>query len=295
MRLLFTRTLAFTAAALALATALAGCSSAPASRSDDVPATDGKPDLSASLGTPGTLVAADSGSVKPLKYTEAGSPEMKGVVIDLTKEYAERLGLEVRFEKVSSDAVVPGVLAQRYDVALAAGDFAERRKTLDFVDLVEGGVVLIVQKGNPAGISGRDDLCGARLAIVKGSIQQGYADEEQQKCADAGKPAIDIQGYADGPTATLALQSGRVDVEWSDLAVANELVTDEPDKFELAGEPEHLAPYGVGIPKENTELRDAIFAALTEMKEDGTYDRILSEWNQESLALEKIEINGSKF
>ncbi|MGF2949273.1 ABC transporter substrate-binding protein [Microbacterium alcoholitolerans] len=294
MRLRTTRALVVTAS-LALATSLAACSSAPASEPSGAPGAESEIDLSSALSAPGVLVAADSGSVKPLKYTDAGSPEMKGLIVDLTKEYADRLGLEAQFEKVSSDAVIPGVLAQRYDVALAAGDFAERRKTLDFVDLVEGGVVLIVQKGNPADIAGREDLCGARLAIVKGSIQQGYADEEQKKCADAGKPAIDIQGYADGPTATLALQSDRVDVEWSDLAVANELVADQPDQFELAGEPEHLAPYGVGIPKENTELRDAIFEALTAMKEDGTYDRILAEWGQESLGLEKIEINGSKF
>ncbi|UJP09384.1 ABC transporter substrate-binding protein [Microbacterium sp. KUDC0406] len=293
MRLRTTRALVFTAA-IALAASLAACSSSPAepaSGSSD----DGKPDLSSALGTPGMLVTADSGSVKPLKYTDTGSPEMKGLVVDLTKEYAKRLGLDVTFEKVGSDAVIPGVLAKRYDVALAAGDFAERRKTLDFVDLVEGGVVLIVQKGNPAGIDGRDDLCGTKLAIVKGSIQQGYADEEQKKCGDAGKPAIDIQGYADGPTATLALQSGRADVEWSDLAVANQLVADQPDKFELSGEPEHLAPYGVGIPKDNAALRDAILEALTEMKEDGTYDSILAKWDQQSLGLEKIEINGSKF
>ncbi|GAA2896593.1 ABC transporter substrate-binding protein [Microbacterium esteraromaticum] len=294
MRLRTTRAVVITAA-LALAASLAACSSSPETESAPAPGAEGKADLSSALGAAGVLVAADSGSVKPLKYTEAGSPEMQGLIVDLTKEYAKRLGLDVKFEKVSSDAVIPGVLAKRYDVALAAGDFAERRKTLDFVDLVEGGVVLIVQKGNPAGISGRDDLCGARLAIVKGSIQQGYADEEQKKCADAGKPPIDIQGYADGPTATLALQSARVDVEWSDLAVANQLVADEPEEFELAGEPEHLAPYGVGIPKDNTALRDAIFEALTEMKEDGTYDRILEDWNQSSLGLKKIEINGSKF
>jgi len=293
MTLRTTRAVVFTAA-LALAASLAACSSSPEPDAA-LGSTEGAVDLSAALATPGVLVAADSGSVKPLKYTEAGSPEMQGLIVDLTKEYTKRLGLDVRFEKVSSDAVIPGVLAQRYDVALAAGDFAERRKTLDFVDLVEGGVVLIVQKGNPAGISGREDLCGARLAIVKGSIQQGYADEEQKKCAAAGKPAIDIQGYADGPTATLALQSARVDVEWSDLAVANQLVADEPEQFELAGEPEHLAPYGVGIPKDNTALRDAIFEALTAMKEDGTYDRILEDWNQSSLGLKKIEINGSKF
>ncbi|WP_022894534.1 transporter substrate-binding domain-containing protein [Agromyces subbeticus] len=272
--------------ALAVATGLAGCASGSADASDP---------LSASLAEPGVLIAADSGSVKPLKYTEGGSSEMVGLIPDLTREYAERLGLEVRFEKVSSDAVIPGVLANRYDVALAAGDFAERRKTLDFVDLVEGGVVLVVQAGNPAGVAGRDDLCGRSLAIVKGSIQQGYADEEQQACADAGEPAIDIQGYADGPTATLALQSARVDVEWSDLAVANQLVKDNPDTFELAGDPELLAPYGIGIPKDKTELRDAIFKVLTEMKEDGTYDRIVAEWGQESIGLEEIEINGSDF
>ncbi|WP_084144113.1 transporter substrate-binding domain-containing protein [Amycolatopsis taiwanensis] len=272
---------------LALALALSGCSG-PASG----PSTDG---LSELLAEPGVLITADSGSVKPLKYTEDGKGEMKGLIPELTREYAKRLGLEARFEKVSSDAVVPGVLANRYDVALASGDFAERRKTLDFVDLVDGGVVLVVKAGNPAGVGGRKDLCGRRLAIVKGSIQQSYADAEQKSCKDAGKPAIDVQGYADGPTATLAVESDRVDVEWSDLAVANQLVKDNPEKFALAGEPEHLAPYGVGIPKGKPELRDAIFRALTEMKQDGTYDRIMADWGQQSIALEKIEINGSQF
>ncbi|GLU88820.1 ABC transporter substrate-binding protein [Agromyces sp. NBRC 114283] len=286
MKLSPRRSTALGGALVAVALGLTGCAQ---------PAADAADPLAGLLAEPGVLITADSGSVKPLKYTEGGSGEMKGVIPDLTREYAKRLGLDVRFEKVSSDAVIPGVLANRYDVALAAGDFAERRKTLDFVDIVEGGVVLVVQLGNPAGVGGRDDLCGRSLAIVKGSIQQGYADEEQQACAAAGKPAIDIQGYADGPTATLALQSGRVDVEWSDLAVANQLVKDSPEEFELAGEPELLAPYGVGIPKEKPELTEAIHRVLAEMKADGTYDRILAEWGQESLALEEIEINGSDF
>jgi polar amino acid transport system substrate-binding protein len=281
------------AAVAAAAVTLAGCASPVASGTGNTATS--KSDLSSVLSSAGTLVAADSGSVKPLKYTDSGDSEMKGLIVDLTKEYAKRLGLSVEFKKVASDAVIPGVLASRFDVALAAGDFAERRKTLDFVDLVKGGVVLVVAAGNPKNIAGRSDLCGRTLAIVKGSIQQGYADEEQKKCSQAGKAAINIQGYSDGPTATLALQSDRVDVEWSDLAVANQLVSDSPDKFALAGEPELLAPYGVGIPKAKTELRDAILKVLTEMKGDGTYDRLLEKWGQANISLEKIEINGSKF
>lgn len=282
------------AAAVALVAVSAGCSSQPAGSQAPAGAPT-KAGFVGQLAQSGTLVAADSASVKPLKYIENGQSEMQGLIPDLTREYAKRVGLNVQFDKVSSDAVIPGVLANRYDVALAVGDFADRRKTLDFVDLVKGGVVLVVQTGNPASVQGRKDLCGRRLAIVKGSVQQGYADGEQKSCAASGKPAIDIQGYADGPTATLALQSSRVDVEWSDLAVANQMVKDSPDRFQLAGDPELLAPYGVGIPKNKPELRDAILKAVSDMKADGTYDRLLAKWGQANIGLEKIEINGSKF
>lgn len=274
------------------ALALSACAATPAAEGEEAQQSA----FASQLADPSILVAADSGSVKPLKYTEEGSTEFKGLIVELTQEYTKRMGVDVKIEKVSSDAVQPGVLANRYDVALAVGDFATRRETLDIVDLVNSGVVFLVQEGNPSGFDGtRDDLCGRSLAFGKGNVHQTYAEEQNEKCLAEGRPAIDMQGFPDGPTGTLALQSGRVDIQWQETSAANQLVKDSPDLFEIAGEAEMLAPYGVGVPKGKPELRDAIFEALTSMYEDGTYQALLEKWGQESIGLEKIEINGSKF
>ncbi|WP_223692318.1 ABC transporter substrate-binding protein [Leifsonia poae] len=251
--------------------------------------------LPTAIASKGYIVLADSGSVKPLKYTESGSDVIIGLVPDLAAEYARRLGVTAKIERVAGDSVVPGVLAGRFDAGLALGDFAQRRETLDFVDILAGGQVLLVKKGNPAGVSGMDDLCGHSIAIVKGSNQQTVIDEYQAKCVTAGKPAIDVQAYADGPTSILALSSGRVEVAYDDIADANYLVKENPGLYQVTGDYQWLAPYGVGIPKADEDLTKAIQKAMQSMVDDGTYQKILAKYGQESIALKKIEINGSKF
>src|SRR5690625_8136 len=276
--------------------ALVGCSSAESSESsegDNI--ADERPQLPPEITDRGYLIAADSGSVEPLKYTVDGSDEIIGLIPDLTEAYAEKLGVDVRIERVSGEGVLPGVVAGRYDVALSLGDFEERRDTIDFVDLIAGGTTLMVQSGNPQNISGVNDLCGRSIAIIRGSIQQSYVEEEEENCEESGEAPIDVQTFADGPTATLALESGRVDVFWNDLSVANQRVMEDPDVFAIAGEPQWAAPYGVGVSVDNEEVRDAIYWAATEIFEDGTYHEILAEYGQEDLALEEIEINGSDF
>lgn len=291
----FTRTLAAAAVVSVAALALAGCQAVIAAPEAGRTSTGLKAELPADVAAKGVIVLADSGSVKPLKYTEPGSDEIIGLVPDLTREYAKRLGITAKIERVAGDSVVPGVLSGRFTAGLALGDFAERRKTLDFVDILAGGQVLLVKKGNPAGVSGMDDLCGHSIAISKGSNEQTVIDQYQAKCSSTGKPAIQVQAYADGPTGILALNSGRVEVAYDDIADANYLIKENPDAYQVTGDYQWLAPYGVGIPKADKKLTEAIQKALQSMVDDGTYQKILAEYGQESIALKKIEINGSKF
>jgi polar amino acid transport system substrate-binding protein len=243
-----------------------------------------------------SLTASTSASVPPLLYLETESNQLVGVVADLTHAYAAKLGLKIEIVKTSGDAVIPGVLAKRFDIVAAMGDFQSRRDKMDFIDIVKGGNALLTRKGNPAGITGLDDLCGRKLAVIKGSIQEKRAGEASQKCTAAGKPAVEVMGYPDGPTAVLALQSGRADLQWDDLAGAYYKVSKNPDAFEIAGAPQDKdAPYGVGLPKDQAQLRDAIHAALQSLLKDGTYGKILAKWGVAGLAQPEIVINGSQY
>jgi polar amino acid transport system substrate-binding protein len=244
----------------------------------------------------GTLTAATSASVPPLLYLDSQTNELVGVVADLTHAYAAKLGLKIEIVKTSGDAVIPGVLAKRFDIVAAMGDFKSRRDKMDFIDIVKGGNALLVKKGNPSAVKGLDDLCGRKLAVIKGSIQEKRAGEASQTCSGAGKAAVEVMGYPDGPTAVLAMQSGRADVEWDDLAGAYYKVSKNPGVFEIAGAPQDKdAPYGVGLPKEQAQFRDAIHAALQSLHKDGTYGKILAKWGVDGLAQPEIVINGSQY
>lgn len=243
----------------------------------------------------GQLVAAGSGQVAPLQFISAESDDMVGIVVDLTAEYAHRLGLEMVAEQASGSGTIPGVESGRYDVALAAGDFAERRTTLDFVDILAGGTVLVESAANPTGITSTDDLCGRSLSVSISSIQQSEAEELNQECIANGDEPIDLQAYDTLNSSVLAVQSGQAEVVWTDIAPANVMMAESPGVFAVAGELMWYAPYGVGVSVDNKELAEAILAALQSMHEDGTYLEILERWGNEELALDEIEINGSEF
>lgn len=252
--------------------------------------------LPAAVRARGVLKAATSASVPPLLYVEPGTGRIVGAVADLTHAYAARLGIRVDIVKTGGEAVIPGVLARRYDLVAAMGDMVARRERIDFVDIVKGGNALITRKGNPAKIAGIDDLCGRKLAVGKGSIQEQRARAMSDACVKAGKAAIQVMGYSDGPTSMLALQSGRADVHWDDIASALYKVRTSPDAFEIVGAPQDKdAPYGIGFPKDQPQLRDAVHAALASLHKDGTYARILDKWGVAEIALPAIVINGSKY
>jgi len=51
---------------------------------------------------------------------------------------------------------------------------------------------------------------------------------------------------------------------------------------------------GVGIPKTNTQLRDAVQKSLQSLIDDGTYMQILNKYGEGSLAVNSAQINQGK-
>lgn len=298
-----------------LALAFAGCSSS-GSPSAETPATS-TPETSSALELPtdlreptgkfgqfsdlvpsdedGVWIAAGSGQVAPLQYVPEGGTSIIGIVADLTAEYSHRLGLSLQIEQVAGAGTLPGVESGRYDAALAAGDFAERRGTATFVDILKGGTALLGNAMAPSDSTGVDDLCGRSLAVTISSIQQTRAEEENEACKAAGKDAIDIQPYDTVQSAVLAVQSQQAELAWSDISPINVLIAETPGQFELVGELMWYAPYGVAISVDRPEMVEAVRAALQSMHDDGTYAEILERWGSENLGLELIEVNGSEY
>jgi len=221
-------------------------------------------------------------------YIEDGS-KLVGLDVDLIRAVLAKLDLEADFVPMEFGALITTLRSGRVDVTIGQmNDTKERQKQIDFVDYMMTGISITIQKGNPQAIHGPGDLCGKNVGTVAGSTQNALVQELNAQCLAQGKPAIEMI-TTDSYTQNLAqMRSGRIHATVDDLpgSVYTAATIDDGNALEVVpGELINGGPLGIGIGKENSALRDAIAAALTELLQDGTYAKILGSWGIGDYAL----------
>jgi polar amino acid transport system substrate-binding protein len=226
----------------------------------------------------GTLTAVMSIGNAPLHYPTPGSgQQMLGVDPDLARALGEVMGLRVTVVGVSFDQILPGLQSHRYDLAVSQMAVTPARlKVLDFVEYMNSGTGLGTRAGNPLRLSTRD-LCGHLVGASNGSVQQAsYLPELSQRCTDQGRPPIGIRNFPDQQKAILALVSGRIDAVFVDSPVIQYAARRVPD-ITVADSYEANTSVAIGLDK-GSSLTPSVQAALTQLKREGVYDRILAKW-----------------
>ena len=268
----------------------------------DKPAT-GAPSASLGDSLPDRIRA--SGEVKvgsgvgypPMEFLAADDKTIQGVDVDLGNALGEKLGVKFTFINTTFDGLIPGLQAKRFDIIMSAmSDTIERQEQIDFVDYFTAGTAILVKKGNPEGIGGLDDLCGQTIAIEKGTVGVGIATMQSDQCVADGNAKITINELPKDTDALLQVKSDRAVADLTDLPVAayTSQTSGGGDDFEVVeGQQYDVGPYGIGVGKDDTELRDAIQAALKAIIEDGTYDQVLETWDVTTGALTTAAINGA--
>jgi polar amino acid transport system substrate-binding protein len=193
--------------------------------------------------------------------------------------------------------LITSLQSGRIDMTMAGmNDTKERQQQIDFVDYFSSGITIMVQKGNPEGITGPDALCGKNVAVVQGTSHQTFAAAQSEKCVQAGKPAVTVTATDSDTQNQNQLRTGRVAAILNDLPSAAYIsrTAGDGNTFEVVpGPPIEGGPYGIGFAKTNAGLRDAVNEALGELMSDGTYLQILQSWGVEQGALKESAINGA--
>ena len=235
----------------------------------------------------------------PVEFFKEGTEEAQGIDIDIANALGEQLGVGFRFINDSDFAgIISALKAGRYDIVMSAmNDTEERRgQGIDFIDYFTAGTGILVAKGNPQKITGLGDLCGKAVAVQQGTVQETETlPAESKKCTDAGKGKIDVLAFEADPDALQQVKIGRAVaiVEDSPVASYNAKTSGGGADFETVGEIIDVGSYGIAVPSDNTELRDALQAALKAIIADGTYDKILEKWGVTNGALKTATINGA--
>ncbi|NII42626.1 polar amino acid transport system substrate-binding protein [Curtobacterium flaccumfaciens] len=246
----------------------------------------------------GTLAVGSFVQSAPNNFYAADGSTVIGSDHDLITAVAKKLGLDVEYKNQDFGSLITSLQSGRIDVTIAAmNDTAERQKAIDFVDYLTSGITLMVQKGNPAKITGPDGLCGKSIAVVTGTSQQEFAEATSKQCTADGKDALKVTVTDSDSQNQTQLRTGRIDAIVNDLpsAVYISKTTQDGKAFEVVpGDVIDGAPYGIGVNKDDAELRDAIAKGLDSLIDDGTYGKVLDAWGITSGSVSKAVVNGGK-
>ncbi len=247
----------------------------------------------AAIKSKGTLTVATDASYAPNEFYDTDNKTIIGMDIDLVKAIGETLGLKVNVVQASFDSIIPGLASGKYDLSVSSfTDNKEREKTVNFVTYFSAGTSLMVKSGNPDKLS-VDELCGTKIAVEKGTVQEDPdITDRSKKCVADGKKAITPLVFPDQNGANLALSSGRAQGVLADSPVIDYAAKQSSGAFEVVGKSYDNAPYGIAIPK-TTGLDEPVLAAVKKLISDGTYTSVLKKWGVEDGAITDPKINGA--
>lgn len=240
----------------------------------------------------------------PVEFKDE-SGETVGIDPDLADAMGEQLGVTFEFENGTFDTLLTGLRSKRYDIAMSAmTDTKDRQEGIDsgtgqkvgegvdFVDYFTAGVSIYTKKGEDQGIETWSDLCGKKIVLQRGTVSEDLAKAEAEKCPADQK--LSIESFDNDQQAQTRLRAGGADAGSSDFPVAAYAVKTSGDgnDFELVGEQVEAAPYGIAVAKDNTELRDALQAALNAVIENGEYQKIMDKWGVVEGVVDEATVNG---
>ncbi|MCX5344504.1 ABC transporter substrate-binding protein [Streptomyces atratus] len=246
--------------------------------------------LPAGVRASGTFTIASSiGNPPGATYLEDGRT-MAGTDIDIADAVARKLGLKLKREVASFEAILPALGSGKYDVG--TGNFGvteERRRTIDFVTYINDGQGFAVRDDSKLKrVTDLTQLCGLTVGTGAGTTFEVTLEENRHLCSDTGKKPYEVKTYSDQGAIWGSLQQGRSDVVMSTINGLRYAV-EQQEGVRFLNEFKRL---DVGFAfKKGTPLAPAFQAAVNGLKADGTYDEILKKWGISASAIKTSQIS----
>lgn len=198
--------------------------------------------------------------------------EWVGFDVDMANEVANRLGCKLEQVPVTDKTRIGFLQQGRIDLSVANMTHKrERDKSIDFsITYFFDGQKILAKKGK---YSKWEDLVGKTIATVQGTTSEINIKALMTKLGGAK-----IVSFQDYPSAFNALKMGRAQAFSTDSTILIGYAAKEPGKYELVGDFLSDEPYGMGLPEDESKLRDAVNFALQDMWKDGKYMEIYNTW-----------------
>mgnify|MGYP003809290775 FL=1 len=206
--------------------------------------------------------------------------EIVGFDIDLAKEAASRLGVEVKFQPISWDAKGEELNSGNIDVIWNGFTITEERKKefLFTKPYIADRQIIVVRPDSP--IATKADLAGKEVGIQAGSsaVEAVMADEATYETIKDTLREFDTNDMA-----LRDLAGGGLDAVVVDEVVGRYYISKHPGEYKVLEENFGMEEFGVGLRLTDKAFHAELDRVLDEMKADGTASDISMKWFGEDI------------
>ena len=232
----------------------------------------------------GTLVMSINPTLPPLQYVN-DKGELQGMRVELANECAKKLGLTPEYIRTEFATMIPGLAAKRWDMINTGIFFTEERSKLMYmVPYEQAAISFLAAKGNPLGLKTVDDLAGKRISVELGGIEEKRTREVADMAAKKGLKPVTVMTFNNFGEAFQALRAGQSDAATCIDATAMYQQQHGDFTRAISG----VFPQTACFAFANKPLAEAVVGALSDLKKDGTYDKLLDQYGV-------LKIDGSTF
>jgi polar amino acid transport system substrate-binding protein len=228
----------------------------------------------------------------PLEMRDPKTNEVVGFDVDLAKAIGKALGVSIEHQDGAFEAMTPALQSGRVDMIMSGFyDTPKRRPMFTFIDYLKAGAQFYTLTAS-ADLKTLTDLCGKTVTTQRGS---SYPDTikawSDKNCVGAGKGAIEVIVDTDLGQQLTNLKTERAAAAVQGLEAVPAIIQTEPGVYRAFGEPFSSTLMGMAFQADNTQLRDAVAAALKKVIADGTYDELIKKWKLDLSSYKDVSID----
>jgi len=202
--------------------------------------------------------------------------KLVGFDIDLGNEICKRVGAKCVWVENDFDGMIPALKAKKFDGVLSSMSMTpQRAEQIAFSSKLFNTPTRLVAKKGSGILPSADSLKGKTVGVEQGTIQETYAKTYWEA------KGVKVVPYQNQDAVYTDLQSGRLDAALQDAVQADQgfLKTPRGAGFAFVGnsidDPKILGNgAGIGLRKEDADLKTKVDKAIADMIKDGTYKKI---------------------
>lgn len=204
------------------------------------------------------------------------SGNLVGFDIELSQELLSKLGYEAEYQVIDWSMKEAELENGNIDLIWNGYSITDARKEkVNFTQSYLDNKQIIVVMAD-SDISSKADLAGKTVAVQKeSSAYEAVMADSIASSLNGGEP---VQ-FDTNNDAFMDLEAGRSDALVADEVFAKYYIKLRgSENYKVLSEDFGSEEYGIGVRKSDTELLKQIDDMLTQMKEDGSFDKIKSNW-----------------